>query len=191
MEKDPLPRWRAEFAKFRSDICNLLLSAHIYEVVDDALRTNGNVDKEDPLLAFLDIWYYQYLSATVRRHVKYDPQSHGLIRLLRQVQQRPEVIPVTPEDVEWDLKRLEGGTKDIEAFADRTVAHLDRRGRAEEATVKQAADAVKVLGSVFNKYEKRLLDREPFDPRLALAGQWRNALDVPWRAITVLPNKPL
>lgn len=188
MEKDPLPRWKKEFGEFRGDILSLLLSAHTYGVMDDAIRNNPNVENGDPVLIYVEIWYYHYLAATVRRHVREHPQSHGLVRLLNQVRQRPEVLGLTVEDVDWDLSRLEAGAVLIEAYADRLVAHLDRRGLPSPPTVKDAKDAVKVLASVFNKYERLLLDREPFDAELVLRGQWKNALDVAWRRVSVLPR---
>lgn len=181
MERDPLPRWRDDFAKLRGDINNILCGAHVYDLMDHCLATNPSVLQGDPVLTYIDLWYYQAMVAGIRRHVKDSPQSHTLIHILKQIAARPEVLSIEASQVNQAIVALQDATAKCEHYADRTVAHFDKRGVTQLPIVREFKDAIRVLGEVFGTYQQLVCGVDPINPAVALAPHWTNALDVPWR----------
>jgi hypothetical protein len=143
--------------------------------------TNPRIEHGDPTLLFIELWYYQAITATIRRHLKDEKQSHSLIRLLRQIAERPAELSLTPAEVLRDIEAIQAATVELEEYADRTVAHLDKRGLGNRPRVADVRSAVGIISKVFGKYQKLLLGLEPPIPDVMLADHWTNVLDIPWR----------
>lgn len=99
--------------------------------------------------AFVDEIYAHALAMGVRRQLKAGSRDVSLIRLLGDIASDPASLPAVRDGAEVRA-RLAGLRRDVrpaESFADRVVAHADRRGRGGPplAALHQALDRLLAL----------------------------------------------
>ncbi len=88
--------------------------------------------------AFVAEVYAHALAMGVRRQLKTGSRDVSLVRLLEDIAANPRMLPNTPGEraltataVRRDLAELKRLARPAEAYADRSVAHSDRRSRGE------------------------------------------------------------
>lgn len=180
MEPDPKPRWRAQYSSLRPDLMNAVLGRHVFRRMMQAAAENPALDHEDPTFEFVESWYYHAAALVIRRHVRPQGDSLCLLSLLEQVATRPEVLGLSAADADYLVAKLKAHAMPIIEYADRAVAHLDKRGLPVPATVGQLDSALDAMTEVFSRCEHIILDKEPPNPEVILGSFWGNALDIAW-----------
>jgi len=88
---------------------------------------------------------------------------------------------VAPAVVRSDLQQMQAALAALEVAADRTVAHLDRRGALERPQPQDIHEAVDVVLNMYQRY-RTLTCRGPWEFNIpqSVGDDWRELFKVPW-----------
>jgi hypothetical protein len=155
--------------------------------------------------------YVARVALGIRRQVKMDGDSISLLRVLLQVSMcAPQLtfdfylkqFPVEPDDpwqrptfaqvsddgvvasvaiISSDIQELQGLTAQVEALADREIAHLDRRGFAGSVTFGDLDKAIDALDRIACKYICVLTGQNYTSLKAKIVRDWQRIFDVPLR----------
>ena len=109
---------------------------------------------------YFDMLHYAYVSTTtsaLRRLTEKqnkDKTNVSLRIVLQEIEKEPTVFAtrVARPQLKLDLVKLEALEKVIKPYADRIVAHHDRRGIAQTPKYGDLREGVAILGDIFRKY---------------------------------------
>lgn len=117
------------------------------------LRRSGMAS--DEFLTCIRQCYVDSVVMAARRQLKsgkYGKYSISLKRLLEEIRDARNDLS---NDSTRDLKKLEKAGKKIEGYADRIVAHTDKR-RSVSATLQDLDRCIDVISELYRKYHSRI-----------------------------------
>jgi hypothetical protein len=90
---------------------------------------------------------------------------------------------VDPAVVHSDLAKMKAALATLEAVADRSVAHLDRRGPIDRPQPREVHEAVDVVLGMYQRY-RTLACRGPWDFNIpqSVGEEWKELFKAPWIA---------
>jgi predicted nucleic acid-binding protein len=180
-------KWEEWLERIGADLLDLAVCTHVYQELIRIVLVNPSLrGVRSSYWHFLSLTYTDYAVAAVRRQVKDQGDSISLARLLRELAEHPAAAlrsgasQVDPAAVEADRSRLRSAVAEVEAVADRLVAHLDRRPPPERPQAPELYAAIEVLLEVFHRYRTLICDG-PWDFNLTVsAGDWQELFKRPW-----------
>jgi len=120
-------RWRRWFETIRNQIHEMALDRYVYREVMAMVDANQNLKVPSIFYDWMQRVYVHDMTIVIRRLVDWDKRTVSLIRLMREIEDHPEVITrrrFVAGYRGW-LKRL--GHKDFERFAQRAANQIDPR----------------------------------------------------------------
>ena len=109
---------------------------------------------------YFDMLHYAYVSTTtsaIRRLTEKqnrDKTNVSLRIVLQEIEKEPTVFArqVARPQLRIDIAMLEDLEKSIKPYADRIIAHHDRRGIADSPKYGDLRNSVAILGDIFRRY---------------------------------------
>jgi hypothetical protein len=109
---------------------------------------------------YFDMLNYAYVSTTtsaIRRLTEKQNKDRTNVSLrivLQEIDKEPTIFAtqITRPQLQLDLAKLEALEKTIKPYADRIVAHHDKRGIAQTPKYGDLREGVVILGDIFRKY---------------------------------------
>ena len=109
---------------------------------------------------YFDMLHYAYVSTTtsaIRRLTEKqnrDKTNVSLRIVLQEIEKEPTVFArqVARPQLRIDIAKLEDLEKSIKPYADRIIAHHDRRGIADSPKYGDLRNSVAILGDIFRRY---------------------------------------
>lgn len=175
-------KWLRWLEIIRDEIWRVAEHKYIYEEVGRLIARNQKLHRPSAFYGFLSSTYASSMFMAVRRQLKKGKNGISLAQLLAQVAQEPRLLSrarfvgLYPDatrgcaDRDFDVYAGEGGSHvdvkmvkedisalrrkglKIERWADKTVAHRDRKEPSSIPTFSELHDCVDYLAKLFQKY---------------------------------------
>ena len=78
-----------------------------------------------------------------------------------------------PARVQADIDALTDASSKVSALADRTIAHIDKRGFADEVTFGDLDRAIDEIGRVFQRYRELVVGSPLMTLEPTIQGDWK------------------
>ena len=174
--REALPNWTAWIEQVCTELTTLDYHDKLVSELNQIITANPALMEENPLTEWMSLVHAADVALRIRRQVDDDDRAMSLLRLLsklqpyesellrNRVEARPEgvsaeqmAIAVSGEgrttlDVKLDITTLGIQTKHIVCYADRVVAHADRRGMPSPPTWAELHAATEVVISTAERY---------------------------------------
>ncbi|MFQ5673448.1 MAG: hypothetical protein ACE5G9_10160, partial [Nitrospinales bacterium] len=150
-----------------------------------------------------------YIAIGIRRQIKVDKQSISFARLLKELAETPSILSrkyytglykneglksldfdqfctkeegnhISPKMVEADLEKLKRIASNVEGFADKRVAHHDRKPPKILPTFNEVDDCLKVLDELYVKYHLIFHAESMASLMPTYQYDWKEIFEVPW-----------
>ena len=222
MKIDPkLNKWLKWLEIIQSEIYDLVVSKDIFWQVQNLIKDNKQIQKPSIFYRHLGDTYVSHILIGIRRQIKYDQNSISFIRLLKEIEENPQIITrdyftslysdsivkdladtdfdkysgndpsyISPIFVKKDLKKLKEITLKCEAFADRRVAHRDKRDPNHILKFDDINNCVDFLDKLYCQYH--LIFHADYSDSLKPTYQydWKAIFDFPWRTKSTTTQQP-
>ena len=180
--KDKLDKWERWLQVIYEDMVHQAGSRTVFRETAEIIRANHDISKDSDFLEFLEQWYVDSTAMGLRRQLKVHPDSVSLAGLLDDIatnaallsRQRFVALFPTGEQarantafdkhagagaahvdvatVRADVDKLRSLAQRCEEYADRLVAHRDKRGVRDPLTYKELNEAIDFMESLLQKY---------------------------------------
>lgn len=195
------------------EIVELVTNKHIFWKIQDMIKRNPNIQKQNSFYRFIGQTYYDYGVIGVRRQIKFDTCSISFVRLLKEIIETPCVLSrkrfvnlylidmkdeankifdqwfsgrctdhIDPNMVRQDLDELKKHGGKLEEFADRRVAHHDRRTPKTIPTYSELDTAIDCLKKLTRKYRLLVTADDIGEDLVArfIEDYWEEIFSQPW-----------
>jgi len=209
--KQKFDKWHRWLEAIRADLRAARIQNHIYHELAKIVAGNPTLPQTSDLYWYLSVQHAQALSMAVRRQVKRNPDSISLLGLLEEIRDNVTLFTkdralegldqafaprfltefgilsdssgdhLSSAVVDSDIKELQSSAATLEGYADRVIAHLDKR---QPKSWPQYQDLNKALDTL-----ERLLYRYMFLVDRSIGGSlvagfddadWRRPLAFAW-----------
>lgn len=120
-------RWKRGFKHIQDAIIEMAHHRRIYREVTAMIDANPNLQVPSAFYDWMRLVYVNDMTVAIRRLVDWHPRTISFIRLMREIEDHPEVI-TRRRFVHGYKGRLRGaGHKDFERFARPGAQHIDPR----------------------------------------------------------------
>jgi hypothetical protein len=206
-----LKKWIKWLKVIESEIVPLVEAKDIFWSLQEMIKENIQIQKPSRFYNYMGNTYQAFILMGIRRQVKIDNQSISFARLLLDIECYPDKISRkyylqigdcftanndfdrfcdNPEDphisskiVHDDLIELKKVACICENFADRTIAHRDKRESKIIPRFRDADDAVDCLEKLYVKYHN-VFHAEWMEDLKAPKKDWKKIFNYPWRLKT-------
>lgn len=150
--KNKVEKWK-EWAELACHDCgNVMLSRDMFLDLHKMIEKNPKMQQSDYFHEYMRDTYIAHVTMMLRKHAKIDKDSVSLIGLAKDILNSKNTVPElsVPGDFEAATDRFAQCVKKVEAFADRVIAHRDRRPPSYTPTyddVNEAIEAMDLLAS--------------------------------------------
>ena len=205
-------KWKTWIDPIFKETQGVLIQRHIFVEVQGIIQANQDI-RETPssFWEFLRNGYVTLATMAVRRQIKIQNQSVSLARLLGELADTPEVfsrkrfkeehpgswgadrffdkfsgegaLHIDPVPVKKDLSDLKSIARDLEAFADQRIAHLDKRtlaGSPVTVTFDELDQCLNTLEELTLKYYRLFTAHSISDILPAWQYDWTAIFEIPW-----------
>lgn len=209
--QEKIEKWSRWLDAIRRDLRGVAIRGHLYRELAKIVSTNPTLPQTSDLYWYLAVEHSQAMSMAIRRQVKRGQDSISLASLLEDIAEHADILTkerimeglheafaarfrrefgalanstgnhANPDIVRTDLAELRSAAGTIEGYADRVVAHLDKRQPKEWPRFEDLYEAMQLMEKILYRYIF-LVDRSlggslmaGFDDR-----QWRLPLMHAW-----------
>ena len=173
-------KWKKWLTVIESEITNLHRYQNIFNEVQEIIENNKLIQKPSSFYEFLAKSYVALIVMGIRRQIKIDKDSISFARLLAEIVENPQVITretfvamytnksrgnrdfdqfteegknyVNPNIIREDLEKLRVNGKIFEDYADKKIAHNDKRKPKKIPTYKETDLYINGLGNLLKRY---------------------------------------
>ncbi len=206
-------KWNNWLDEIDNDVCLLSSNRTIFREIQEIVDNNPKIQTPNLFYSFLRDTYVACTVMAVRRQIKSHKDSISFAGLFQEIIGTPCVLSrgrfvdlypssmkrhansdfaqfagnckdhVDPNVVKQDLKQLKDLGRKLEAFADKRIAHHDRRKIKQVPTFNDLDDCIDYLEELTKKYLLlfRGVARSPLVTNL---GDWQEIFREPW----ILPD---
>lgn len=133
-----------------ADCGNLMLSRAMFTDLHKMVEKNPKMQQSDYFYDYLADTYVAHVTMMLRKHTKLDKNSISLTALARKIFNSRDRLEGTFNEAEFSaaMESFSDHARKVEGFADRVVAHRDRRSPDHIPTygeIEQAIDAMDKL----------------------------------------------
>ena len=206
-------KWNNWLDKIDVDVCRLISNRTIFREVQEIIDNNPKIQSPNLFYAYLEDTYVAFTAMAVRRQIKPHKNCISFTGLLREIIDTPCVLSrerftnmypksmqkhansdfsqfagscedhVDPNVVRQDLKNLNDLGSELEVFADKRIAHYDKREPKKIPTFNNLDACIDYLEELTKKY--LLLFRAVARPSLVTnLDDWQEIFREPW----ILPD---
>jgi hypothetical protein len=205
-----LDKWDRWLQVIYEDMRHQATSRTVFRETAAIIVGNPLIPKESDFLDFLEQWYVDSAVMGLRRQIKIHPDSISLAGLLDDIaantgllsRQRfvnlypkaehrraesvfdkhigPRAAHVDATGVRTDLEKLRQLAAQCEQYADRLVAHRDRRGLQAVPTYPELNDAIDFSEGLLQRYYLLLRGDWLESVTAKLLHPWKRVFEVPW-----------
>jgi len=181
MTREEVAKW---MATIHDDIRDAYIQDDLFWQFQDMIRENERLaNSQSVFLYWVNMLFKDSIVMAVRRQIDRDEKSTSLRRLLTKLQADPGTAGnrFTAADIQTDMDDLDRSAQLIRAFADRRIAHADRRDLgADHPTFRDVRNCIEQLCILGNKYAGALCEPAltPLPPACARVRQ--EIFTFPW-----------
>lgn len=192
-----------------NDVEDLCYNKYIFLEVQKIINSNADLNHDNAFYDLLDNGYAAIGAMGIRRHVKIDTQSISLARLLEDIRKNPEIVSIEnyrslyhgpikelaeshfekfkapdrdhidPSMVERDLASLREAVRSCEMFADRRLAHSDKRKVNPHPSFSDLHKCIDLIKELAEKY-RLILTAENVSLISSILEDWKAVFREPW-----------
>ncbi len=159
---DRFKKWDKWLGIIEKEVTNLFRYQHIFNEVQEIIKKNPIIQKPSSFYEFMGTSYVSLVVMGIRRQVKADSQSISFARLLKEINETPEVLT---------RKRfvslyssgfgIELGDRDFNTFAEEDSDFVD------SSRILQDLEKLKMAGKNLENFaDKRLAHSDERDPKI-------------------------
>ncbi|HXH12608.1 MAG TPA: hypothetical protein VNP04_22925 [Alphaproteobacteria bacterium] len=208
--KEKLDKWNHWLDEVYADMRHQAGSRTVFKETEEIIKANPNFPKDNDFLDYLRQWYVDSTVMGLRRQLKVDSHSVSLVRLLDEIATNAELLSrqrfvdlypqnmknrankefdkyagasaayVPAEGVRADIDQLKSLAKRCEEYADRLVAHRDKRGVPDPPSYKELDEAIDFMETLLKKYYLLLRGEYLASVRPKFINPWQRIFEIPW-----------
>jgi len=213
-------KWERWLEAIREEVMDLVRSKHIFWKLGDIVKNNPKIQKPNSFYKFAGETYFAYAVMGIRRQIRPHKDSISFVGLLQEIIETPCVLSrerfvalyekdaqfeanhdfakfaredtdyINPNLVHQDLSKLKKLGNKVEEFADRQIAHYDKRPAKKVPSFGELDDCIDFLGELTEKYWL-LFKAETIDLlAMPIVDHWEEIFRQPWIPPDA-PNKPV
>lgn len=213
--KQKLKKWERWLQAIYEDMRQQAASRDVFRETAAIVGANPKIPKDSDFLEFLEQWYVDSTVMGLRRQLKVNRDSVSLAGLLEDIAANPACLSrqrfvalypasehkradrtfdkyvgpgaaqVDAAAVCVDIKKLRSLAQRCEEYADRLVAHRDRRSVSAVPTYAELNEAIDFAESLLQKYYLLLRGDSLVSVTPKFLYPWKRIFEVAW-----LPEKP-
>jgi hypothetical protein len=191
------------------DVEYLCYNKHIFLEVKKIIIANADLDHDNVFYDLLDNGYANIGAMGIRRQVKINSQSISLARLLEDIRKNPELVSIenyrtlyhgpikelaeshfeefkaqdrdhiAPDMIERDIASLREAARSCEGFADRRLAHSDKRKVNPHPNLSDLHNCIDLIRELAEKY-RLILTAQNVSLASSILDDWKAVFRVPW-----------
>lgn len=129
------------------DCGNVLLSRDMFRDLHRMIEKNPKMQQADYFHEYMEDTYVAHVLMMVRKHLKVSKDSISLVSLANDMYNNRFVVPAlkSTEDIREKLDRFEQSAHKLESFADRVIAHSDKRKPSYRPTFNDVDAAINAM----------------------------------------------
>ena len=129
---------------------NLLLSQDMFLDIQNMIAKNPPMQQNDYFYEYLKDTYVAHVLMMLSKHIKRGDKSISLVNLAEDIINNPQELtqPHVAKQVQQKLNRFRESAEAFEQYADRTIAHNDKRPPVRIPTYKQIHNAIDAMDSL-------------------------------------------
>jgi len=208
--KQKLEKWERWLQVIYDDMVNQATSRTVFRETAAIIVGNPHIPKDSDFWDFLEQWYVDSAVIGLRRQIKVSPDGVSLAGLLEDIAANPGVLSrerfvglyptgeqarantafdkhvgagltnIDPAVVRVDIGKLKTLAAGCEEYADRFVAHRDRRGLLTVPTHAELDEALGVAERLLQKYYLLLRGDSLVSVSAKLLLPWKRVFEMPW-----------
>lgn len=142
-----IAKWKTWAELVCHDCGNVMLSRDMYLDLHKMIEKNPKMQQSDYFHEYMRDTYVAHVAMMLRKHAKVDKDSISLAGLARDIINNRGDIAGLSVDSDFDnlASRFAQCAKKVEAFADRTIAHRDRRAPSYTPTFDDLHEAIEAM----------------------------------------------
>jgi hypothetical protein len=205
-----LEKWDRLLSTIYEDMTQQATSRTVFRETAALVAANPLVPKESDFFDFLERWYVDSVVMGLRRQVKIHPDSVSLAGLLEDIAQNPALLSrqrfvglyppgessraekafdkhigsgakhVDPAVVRADLDKLKQLATGCEEYADRLIAHRDRRPLQAVPTYPELNAALDFSEALLQRYYLLIRGDGLASVAAKFLYPWKRVFEVPW-----------
>jgi len=176
-----------ELQKIGNDISALLAVKYIDDELRKMVESNRKINVKNTFYTYCNRGFISDVVMGIRRQVKFDKKSISLVRFLRKMQSNRKLFaenPISYKDIQDDIDELKEKSEYLEKFADKHLAHLDKRALNNEVLVDfgEIREVLDLFVNKLNKYVQIVFLNNglPKGPYIDDADTWKDIFKTPW-----------
>jgi hypothetical protein len=211
-----IKKWDRWLIAVYDDMADQAASRAVFRETMEIVQGNPAIPKENYFFEFLERWYVDSIVMGLRRQIKVNPDTVSLAGLLNDIKlnsvllTRARFVDLHPTHlyesaqtvfdeyagvgachvdsfvIQADIDKLQNLAQRCEEYADRLVAHRDKRGVSAVPTYKELNRAIDFAESLLQKYYLLLRAVSLCSVKPTLPDPWKQVFEVAW-----VPPKPI
>ena len=183
-------KWKKWIEDIKTDLQDTLVNRQIFKRTQEILKENTELNGPDTFNIFLAKNYIAGGSMGVRRHLKSQNGSISLLGLLEDLKDNciceagNLFQAIGKEEIEKDILELKNISEKIEEFADKRIAHLDKREMDSLPTFGDLHDCMDKMKDLVKKYLLKINGVGYIDIEPAMQYDFEEIFTKPWKKIT-------
>lgn len=207
---EKLEKWQRWLEVILQEMRHQAVSRAVYYDTLAIVDANPAIPRDSTFFDFLEQWYVDSTVMALRRQLKVDTDSVSLAAFLQDVAANPHLLsrvrfvalcPASERDqaeavftghwgsgathvasdaVTADLAKLKEASAGCEKYADRLVAHRDKRGLSVVPTHEELDKAIAVAHEILLRYYPLLHGERLTRVTAVFTENWKRVFKVPW-----------
>lgn len=142
-----IAKWKKWLQVVCHDCGNLMLSRDMFLDIQGMIAKNPSMQQADYFHVYLKDTYLAHVLMMLRKHVKTDSNSISLVDLAQDIINNPHEIVPSPstKQIQAELTQFKLCANKFEQFADRVIAHNDKRPPLHTPTYNQVHEAIDAM----------------------------------------------
>jgi hypothetical protein len=140
-------KWKRWGEAICGDCANLLLSRDMFIDLHEMIAKNQKMQQSDYFHEYMKDTYVAHALMMVRKHLKVGADSISLTALASDICENTSCAPNPgfTENISHQLTRFLDAARKLESFADRVIAHRDKRAPTHTPTYNEVNDAIDAM----------------------------------------------
>ena len=137
-------KWKKWISLICHDCGNVMLSRDMFLDLHKMIEKNEKMQQSDYFHEYMKDTYVAHAAMMLRKHAKTDKDSISLASLAKDILDNKDHVSgvTTPEGFEASIDHFTQCARKVEAFADRVIAHRDRRAPSYTPTYNEVNEAI-------------------------------------------------
>lgn len=140
-------KWKSWLQVVCHDCENLMLTRDMFLDIQGMIAKNPSMQQTDYFHLYLKDTYLAHVLMMLRKHVKTDSKSISLVSLAQDIIDNPSEIASSRDitQLQAELTQFKLCAETFEQFADRVIAHNDKRPPLHTPTYNQVHEAIDAM----------------------------------------------